>query len=135
MISAVPLWLALVASAGRAQEPVPIHVRTFYREYVNCNEVRARTFAFPAASIAVRQVTLTITLECPTGGCDHRDRGATVFVKGTDDSGAVDVADAISILSHLVANAGPLPSPFGECGVDPTADGLDCSSFPPCDGP
>jgi hypothetical protein len=52
-----------------------------------------------------------------------------------NDRGAVDIADAISILSHLFANAGPLPAPFGQCGIDPTIDELGCESYPPCQGP
>ena len=65
-----------------------------------------------------------------------------LFAKGTapscldaadaNDSGAVDIADAIRTLSHLFANTGPLPAPFGQCGIDPTTDELGCSSFPPC---
>ena len=47
--------------------------------------------------------------------------------------GTTDSADAIFTLSHLFANAGPLPPPFGECGIDPTIDELDCSSFAPCE--
>ncbi len=49
-----------------------------------------------------------------------------------DDDGALDIADAIAVLSHLFARSGDLPQPFGVCGVDPTADELGCSSFPPC---
>jgi hypothetical protein len=45
------------------------------------------------------------------------------------------VADAIALLSHLFANAGPLPAPFNQCGIDPTADTLDCGSYPPCEEP
>ena len=66
-----------------------------------------------------------------------------LFAKGTvpscldaadaNDSGAIDIADAITTLGHLFANAGPLPGPFGECGIDPTTDELDCSSFGPCE--
>jgi hypothetical protein len=50
-----------------------------------------------------------------------------------NDDGAVDIADTIAVLSHLFASSGDLPEPFGECGVDPTNDDLDCSSFPPCE--
>ncbi len=49
-----------------------------------------------------------------------------------NDDGAIDIADAIKILAHLFAAAGPLPPPFGECGIDPTEDTLDCASFAPC---
>ncbi len=50
-----------------------------------------------------------------------------------NDDGAVDIADAIAVLSHLFAGAGPLPEPFGDCGVDPTIDELGCSSYEPCE--
>ena len=53
-----------------------------------------------------------------------------------NDDGVVDIADAIAVLNHLFAGAGPLPEPFGECGVDPTPEDpeLGCESYPPCDG-
>ena len=50
-----------------------------------------------------------------------------------NDDGALDIADAVAILGHLFAASGPLPQPFGSCGVDLTADDLDCGSFPPCE--
>jgi hypothetical protein len=46
--------------------------------------------------------------------------------------GKVDIADAIAILSHLFAHAGPLAAPFGTRGADPTPDQLDCASYPFC---
>jgi hypothetical protein len=49
-----------------------------------------------------------------------------------NDDGAVDIADAIAVLSHLFAGAGELPEPFGECGVDPTVDALECGVYTPC---
>ncbi len=52
-----------------------------------------------------------------------------------NDDGTIDIADAIKILGHLFAQAGPLPPPFGECGIDPTSDDLDCSGFLPCESP
>jgi hypothetical protein len=52
----------------------------------------------------------------------------------TNDDGAVDIGDAIAVLSHLFAGAGPLPDPFGECGVDPTVDELGCASYELCEG-
>jgi len=50
-----------------------------------------------------------------------------------NDSGVVDIADAIALLSHLFAGAGPLPMPFDGCGDDPTADGLRCDGYAPCE--
>jgi hypothetical protein len=51
----------------------------------------------------------------------------------TNDDGTIDLADAIAALSHLFADTGDLPAPFGECGIDPTADTLDCSRYAPCE--
>jgi len=50
-----------------------------------------------------------------------------------NDDGAVDIADAITLLDHLFGESGPLPEPFGACGIDPTADELGCDSYPPCE--
>jgi hypothetical protein len=44
----------------------------------------------------------------------------------------MNIADAIAILSHLFANAGPLPQPFDRCGIDPTIDELDCTEYVHC---
>ncbi len=49
-----------------------------------------------------------------------------------NDDGAINIADAIATLGHLFGGEGNLPAPFGVCGTDPTGDGLDCQSFPPC---
>ncbi|MBN1443090.1 MAG: dockerin type I repeat-containing protein [Planctomycetes bacterium] len=49
-----------------------------------------------------------------------------------DDSGSLQLTDAVRLLSHLFQGAPPLDSPFEECGMDPTEDGLTCLSFPPC---
>jgi hypothetical protein len=49
-----------------------------------------------------------------------------------NDDGSVNIADAVAILSHLFAGSGPLPDPFGSCGLDAEGDTLDCGSFPPC---
>lgn len=44
----------------------------------------------------------------------------------TNDSGNLDVTDAIYLLSYLFSGGAPPPPPFGELGVDPTRDALDC---------
>ena len=42
-------------------------------------------------------------------------------------TGQFNIADAVSILSHLFGGTGDLLPPFGECGPDPTDDPLvDC---------
>jgi hypothetical protein len=43
-----------------------------------------------------------------------------------DDSGAVDVTDAVSILQYLFQRGPPPPTPFEDCGRDPTPDALRC---------
>ncbi len=49
-----------------------------------------------------------------------------------DDGGSADIADAIAILLHLFLG-GPQPAaPFPMCGVDPTADALECREAAPC---
>lgn len=52
-----------------------------------------------------------------------------------NDDGSVlgQVTDAIALLGYmfLAGNRPPSPGP-GACGVDPTADTVDCMSFPPC---
>ena len=50
-----------------------------------------------------------------------------------NDDGGVDSADAVAVLSHLFAGSGDFPEPFGECGVDLTADALGCRGYPPCE--
>lgn len=48
----------------------------------------------------------------------------------SNDDGGIDIADAIATLGVLFAGAAPFPAPNGACGVDPTADALDCVSYP-----
>ena len=47
-----------------------------------------------------------------------------------NDDGAVNIADAVSILGHLFGGEEPLPDPFLACGPDPTDDSLTCDTFP-----
>ena len=49
-----------------------------------------------------------------------------------NDSGGIDIADPIHLLSALFENGAPIPAPFPLCGTDPTPDALDCSSYPLC---
>jgi hypothetical protein len=49
-----------------------------------------------------------------------------------DDSGALDVTDAIGILTYLFLDADPLAEPFAACGPDPTPDALSCEVYAPC---
>jgi uncharacterized repeat protein (TIGR03806 family) len=49
-----------------------------------------------------------------------------------DDSGALDLADAIFVLRFLFQGGAPPPSPHPGCGPDPTEDALGCEEFAPC---
>lgn len=42
-----------------------------------------------------------------------------------NDDGVVDISDSISVLESLFSG-GSIPAPYGDCGVDPTLDALDC---------
>ncbi|MCA8960152.1 MAG: VCBS repeat-containing protein [Planctomycetes bacterium] len=69
---------------------------------------------------------------------------ASLFITGSDapacvdsadvnDDGTFDISDAVYLLAHLfIPGASAPPAPFPACGVDPTADALDCASFPAC---
>ncbi|MDG1455034.1 MAG: hypothetical protein P8R38_02400, partial [Planctomycetota bacterium] len=46
----------------------------------------------------------------------------------TNDDGALNLTDAITLLTTLFVLGDPLPVPFGECGLDPTVDSLTCST-------
>ena len=49
-----------------------------------------------------------------------------------DDSGAVDISDAIRLLGFLFLG-GPAPAqPFPDCGADPTDDAIDCQGRTGC---
>ena len=49
-----------------------------------------------------------------------------------DDSGRVDISDAIFSLGCKFLGDSCPPSHFPECGPDLTADDLDCASFSVC---
>ncbi len=52
----------------------------------------------------------------------------------SNDDGSLNIADAVASLGTLFPTGPPLPlpPPFPGCGVDPTADPLDCLAFPFC---
>ncbi|MDG2084149.1 MAG: dockerin type I repeat-containing protein, partial [Planctomycetota bacterium] len=78
------------------------------------------------------------------GGVDISDAIATLdylFTGGTiscenstdsNDDGTLDVADGIALLGYLFSGTGDLPMPFPTCGIDPTADALECETFTAC---
>ncbi|MFN0060135.1 MAG: hypothetical protein ACKVX7_16880 [Planctomycetota bacterium] len=51
----------------------------------------------------------------------------------SNDDGATNIADVIFSLTFLFS-AGPAPAaPYPACGLDPTADGIDCDDFADCE--
>ncbi|MCA8959463.1 MAG: hypothetical protein KDC38_03070 [Planctomycetes bacterium] len=49
-----------------------------------------------------------------------------------NDDGAIDIADGVYVLSYLFTMGPAVPSPSGACGLDPTADAIDCATSPSC---
>ena len=54
------------------------------------------------------------------------DPAACLDALDTNDDGANDLSDPISTLGYLFNAGSPPPSPFPDCGTDPTPDTLDC---------
>jgi hypothetical protein len=50
-----------------------------------------------------------------------------------DDSGQVNITDAIVHLQHLFLGGPPPSEPAGQCGFDPTPDDLTCETFKACE--
>ena len=49
-----------------------------------------------------------------------------------NDDGSVNLTDAVFMLGYLFNGRQTPPAPHDQCGVDLTADDLNCSSFPSC---
>ncbi|HIN80267.1 MAG TPA: hypothetical protein EYN00_04250 [Planctomycetes bacterium] len=49
-----------------------------------------------------------------------------------NDDGTVNIADGVNVLSYLFSGGQEPASPFPGCGSDPTADSIECDSFPVC---
>lgn len=49
-----------------------------------------------------------------------------------DDSGHLNITDPIGLIAYLFQGKQPPPSPFPECGLDPTEDGLACEAPGAC---
>jgi hypothetical protein len=89
LAAAAAIALGCAAALPAADSP-PISVVTFDREFTNWANTIERRFDFPPADIPVKKIVLTIALDCPSGGCDPWDRGATVFVRGRNPAGQMD---------------------------------------------
>ncbi len=71
-------------------------------------------------------VDMSDVTACVGGGPFLCDDAADV-----NDDGVLDLTDCDYLLAWWQGGPPP-PSPFPDCGIDPTADGLGCASFPPC---
>jgi hypothetical protein len=49
-----------------------------------------------------------------------------------NDSGNIDISDAIHHFNTLFQGGPPPPPPFDTCGLDPTADPLVCELYQHC---
>jgi len=49
-----------------------------------------------------------------------------------NDDGQLNISDPIATLGYLFLGRPALPEPFGDCGADPTDDGLDCATSAVC---
>jgi hypothetical protein len=59
---------------------------------------------------------------------------ACIDAADADDTGVLDLSDAVNIILFLFAGGDPLAPPGTEnCGIDPTADDLSCESGAPCE--
>ena len=56
------------------------------------------------------------------------------YLRGdANDDGSFDISDPVTLLAMLFTGSGDLPPPGPQdCGLDPTADVLDCESFNGC---
>lgn len=50
----------------------------------------------------------------------------------SDDNAAIEITDAILLLTHLFLGGRPPAAPYPGCGTDPTADSLPCDEYPFC---
>ncbi len=107
------------------------------------------------AFLTGREALLSADLEFIRGDCDEDGKlsitdpirilgflflGKPELVECQDaadanDSGRVDISDPIYILNHLYKDGPTLPPPFPGCGLDPTADGIDCATYARCRPP
>lgn len=83
-----------------------------------CNQIGAIDLA---DAVTILNYTFGAT---PTPGCER--------ACDTDDSGSVNIADAIFLLVALFEVGAPPPSPFPDCGPDRTDDQLTCQTFIGC---
>ena len=50
----------------------------------------------------------------------------------TNDDGFIDISDVITAINYIFVGGAAPPAPFPNCGIDPTADALDCAGSVQC---
>jgi len=82
----------------------------------------------PDIADAINVLNYVIGLPAGISPCDD--------ASDVNDDGLLDLGDGIFLLLEYLfptdSTPIPPPTPFAACGSDPTADSLDCLSFPPC---
>jgi hypothetical protein len=73
----------------------------------------------------IHALSCAFILDCEFGpGC--------LDASDADDSGFIDLTDAIFTLAHLFLGGRTIPPPYPTCGADPTEDGRGCESYDAC---
>ena len=76
-----------------------------------------------------------IDLADPVSALAHLFSGGAAFcldAQDSNDDGSLNVADPVFTLGYLFSSGPPPLAPFVACGVDPTADSLDCAGAVTC---
>ena len=94
----------------------------------HAGELELRSTTAPPGRAVTHDVLDGVDLEPPLA------EGETpLFTVRAFAEGRLEVTDAIRTLDRLFRGGEPLADPVGECGVDPTADGLECEAYSPCE--
>lgn len=109
-----PDSISFNVSAPEGGMALPLFVRG------DCNDDSTSTIADPVFMLSLLFPSATPVATNCSDACD------------ANDDGAVNVADPVWMLESLFAMGPPPPSPWPGCGIDPTADPLDCFSPAQC---
>lgn len=96
LVVGLGVWLGGFASA---QAPGDVTVVTFNRELINWATAVERDFDLPDIAVPFSKVTLTLQLDCPGGGCDPWDRGASLYVHGHNGAGRPEPFELVRFIT------------------------------------
>jgi hypothetical protein len=107
---------------------------TDFQEEHCANEVLAAEFGLPDFVRGDVNGDLAVDIADPIFSLDAQFRGTQQIGCGdaadANDSGDVDLSDAVYELVYLFNGGREPPAPFSAPGQDPTADDLDCEVYP-----